>query len=147
MKKLILMLVLAVAFAGCCGQVTPPITPPPGGDEGAGTSLGAQTDWCNTASGEIWAATWAGVPTTTDVIVEGVKTVEGIQMCSIKIDYHDPDAGESGTLRMYYSEDGEDMVYELYDDAGNLVTKWKTINGVTTFYDEEGNPVEIPGYT
>ncbi len=146
MKKLLLMLVLAVSLLGCCGP-TPPVTPPSGGDEGTDTSLGTQTDWCNTASGEIWAATWAGVPTTTDVIVEGVKTVEGIQMCSVKVDYHDPDAGESGTLRLYYSEDGEDMVYELYDDAGNLTAKWKTIDGVTTYYDEEGNPIEMPSYT
>lgn len=141
MKKLLLILVLAVALSGCGA-------PPPGGDEGTGGDLGQQTTWCNTTMGTTIAASAYGSGII-NAIVEGVKIVEGKEMCSVKMDYYDEETGESGTIRIYVTQNEEDFIMEVYNSEGIIQMKMKNLGGQSqiTIYDEQGNPVEIPGFT
>ena len=136
MKKLFLVVAMAVFLSGCF------LLPPPDGGDGPGT----QTAWCNSAQGTMMASYAAMGSGLQNIVVEGVKTMEGKPMCSIKMDFVDPDdPANSGTMRVYYTENEEDYIMEVYDDAGALVLEMKLLDGESTFviYDEDGNPVDM----
>ena len=140
MKKLFFILALAVVLSGCCCPITPLPDGGDGGNGGLDGGLGAQTDWCNATIGTA-IATGYGASGLRNVVVEGVKTVEGKQMCSVRMDYTDPETNESGAMKAYFTEDGEDSVVEIYDATGKMTGKWKVIDGIMTMYDGEGNVI------
>ena len=136
MKKLFLVVAMAVFLSGCF------LLPPPGGGDGPG----AQTDWCNSTQGTMMANYAAMGTGLQNVVVEGVKTIEGKSMCSIKMDFVDPeDPSTTGSMRVYYTENEEDYVMEVYDETGSLRLEMKMLGGESTFiiYDEEGNPMNM----
>jgi hypothetical protein len=150
MKQLIFLTGLILFFSGCCCSF--PIEPPivgSGIDDSSIPGLpgsGTQTDWCNSSQGLLMSTYYSmaagGIQ---NVVVEGVKTVEGMQMCSIRAEFSDPDTGEKGSMQMYFTQDEENVIMHSYDESGTPVFTMKSLDGESEmiFYDESGNPVDM----
>lgn len=141
---LILLLVLSLMVSGCSDKKEQTVTIEGENGEVAQYTTVEDADE-NCPVGTTWSQTNPSTGEMVTMEVVGTETIDGRKMCHASYTANTEDS--SGMVRMEYywttDENEEVVMWISYDRDGNVISEMKSVNGMVTMTDENGNTMEF----
>ncbi len=145
-KRLWVLAVALLLFAGCTGGGGKETAPAGGGGEESGGAevveegtTTAPEAWCTKGSYWSWVNPQTGE--SARLVVQGIEEHKGRKTCKAVLEGRS--GGSYAKWESYFSESGDYSDVLFYDEQGRLRAEWEIEGNKMTFreYDEQGNVV------
>lgn len=143
MRKIWIMIFMVAALitAGCAGNDAETTTFTDD-DLEVTTNMpaGAEDQWCPV--GATWEAVNPQTGESMTMVITGIETVNGIEMCKAVVEI-DPVVDGVAKMEYLWAEDGESAIWTNYDVSGNVHSKITILDGKMTITAEGGEVMEF----